>query len=483
MTVTIAVSFPLGRYHATPWENHVNEGVVEWPPSPWRLCRALFAVWKERCPDLPTEDVEQALNVVGSPPTYHLPRWRSASTRHYYPAADHRPPAVLSTDKIIDSFVAIDPDDEVVVEWAGDLEPGPAEALRVLVEALPFLGRADSVCSARVVSSVPASHEVLPPTAGGAHLVGAPRLPLDMAELTVSTDQMRSSRLKRPRSMVHHRYVTPTEDSKPPARVVRATADRAASTTMLFSVHGRPAPTQLLSVALADVFMDAAQKKYSGLTGLPASPVLSGHLPDSNARRFDQHQHIHVFALANRPDRPVTHLVAWAPEGFGPDEVAALASINQLRRSVPVGSDSADGGHYRDLVRGFAPTRVILANTGQPDDVVPQLVGPSVHWTSLTPFQPNRHQKKSSVESFLSDCVQRELAYRGISAQVMSIEIRSDRASVPSQRFRRHRIGRSISTARPAFWLSFELDRPVSGPLALGGLSHFGLGLFGPAES
>ena len=32
------------RYHATPWDAHVNEGRVEWPPSPWRLLRALVAV-------------------------------------------------------------------------------------------------------------------------------------------------------------------------------------------------------------------------------------------------------------------------------------------------------------------------------------------------------------------------------------------------------------------------------------------------------
>ena len=48
----IKLTFPAGRYHATPWGRHVNEGVPEWPPSPWRLLRALVAVWKRTCPDL-----------------------------------------------------------------------------------------------------------------------------------------------------------------------------------------------------------------------------------------------------------------------------------------------------------------------------------------------------------------------------------------------------------------------------------------------
>ena len=40
---TLKLRFPGGRYHATPWGHHVNEGLIEWPPGPWRLLRALIA--------------------------------------------------------------------------------------------------------------------------------------------------------------------------------------------------------------------------------------------------------------------------------------------------------------------------------------------------------------------------------------------------------------------------------------------------------
>jgi len=29
----IEIRFPSGRYHATPWDAHVNEGRVEWRPA------------------------------------------------------------------------------------------------------------------------------------------------------------------------------------------------------------------------------------------------------------------------------------------------------------------------------------------------------------------------------------------------------------------------------------------------------------------
>ena len=52
MTV-LELRFPAGRYHATPWGRHVNEGAVEWPPSPWRIVRALIATWYLKARDIP----------------------------------------------------------------------------------------------------------------------------------------------------------------------------------------------------------------------------------------------------------------------------------------------------------------------------------------------------------------------------------------------------------------------------------------------
>ena len=68
----IAISLRLiaGRYHATPWGRHVNEGAVEWPPSPWRILRALVATWKRTRPDLPQNHVEPILRALAEPPEF-----------------------------------------------------------------------------------------------------------------------------------------------------------------------------------------------------------------------------------------------------------------------------------------------------------------------------------------------------------------------------------------------------------------------------
>jgi hypothetical protein len=51
--VVIELRFLTGRFHATPWGRNVNEGVPEWPPSPYRLLRALYDAWKRKRPDWP----------------------------------------------------------------------------------------------------------------------------------------------------------------------------------------------------------------------------------------------------------------------------------------------------------------------------------------------------------------------------------------------------------------------------------------------
>ncbi len=56
MSLTISIRFLTGRAHLHPWQTHHSEGRVEWPPSPWRLLRALVAVAGRGLTSLPYPD-------------------------------------------------------------------------------------------------------------------------------------------------------------------------------------------------------------------------------------------------------------------------------------------------------------------------------------------------------------------------------------------------------------------------------------------
>jgi CRISPR-associated protein Csb2 len=56
MPLSISIQFLTGRAHMHPWQTHHNEGRVEWPPSQWRLLRALVAVAGRGLTTLPSPD-------------------------------------------------------------------------------------------------------------------------------------------------------------------------------------------------------------------------------------------------------------------------------------------------------------------------------------------------------------------------------------------------------------------------------------------
>ena len=88
---TLILQFPAGRYHATPWGHHVNEGLIEWPPSPWRLLRGLLATgyatlhWPADGP--PPEGRSLIEKLSSELPVYSLPKAVGSHSRHYMPMA------------------------------------------------------------------------------------------------------------------------------------------------------------------------------------------------------------------------------------------------------------------------------------------------------------------------------------------------------------------------------------------------------------
>src|SRR5215471_11786761 len=91
---TIRLTFPAARYHATPWGRHVNEGIPEWPPSPYRLVRALYDAWKRKLADWDRNRVERVLAALSSSmPSYRLPPSRATHTRSYLSKNESDPQA------------------------------------------------------------------------------------------------------------------------------------------------------------------------------------------------------------------------------------------------------------------------------------------------------------------------------------------------------------------------------------------------------
>lgn len=150
---TVIINFPGGRYHATPWGHHVNEGQIEWPPCPWRLLRALIATgysklgWSE----VPPAGRRLIETLSGVLPTYQLPRASAAHSRHYMPVGELAK-GVERTTLVFDTWANVG-DDQLAIRLDCNLDDECAALFNSLVESLGYLGRSESWVEARVAQS------------------------------------------------------------------------------------------------------------------------------------------------------------------------------------------------------------------------------------------------------------------------------------------------------------------------------------------
>jgi CRISPR-associated protein Csb2 len=466
--IGLELRFPLGRYHANPWGEHVNAGAVEWPPSPWRILRALYSV---SCTHLDLEDLRGAAHralarlITCPPPSYTLPPSVAAHTRHFMPSRAWSPARPNATDLIFDGFRVLAPEDEVVVWWDTDLHEDERRALGALVARLGHLGRSEAVCAGQLLASTqrPAAVCARPAdeTGGNDDLVEllCPAEHATVDDLAVSTAELRRQRLSQPRAARRVTYSVQLPEL-PISRTPMTSAPRAE--LALFHVSGGSRPGIAEAVAVAQGLRAALQRRYDAERTGVSSPTLSGRRGDGP--RTDQHRHAHYLALPDAGGRRVERLVVWAPEGLGHAEVRALASLSKL--------------HLRNLDE---PLLVVLASLGRASTMrLPELLGPARRWRSLTPFGLVRHPKLRHGEpsDFPEQQVRLELRRRNL-PEPLSVLL------VPGSwhRFRSARVGQSRLQRARVYGAELDFAEPVQGPIVIGALCHFGLGVFTPSPA
>ena len=464
MTTVLRLEFPWGRYHATPWGRNVNEGLPEWPPSPWRVLRALFASWKTRCPNLPADDVGAALSGLAGAPTIRVPAMKPAHLRHYMPQINHRSVGRKPlTTLTFDSFAVMCPSAPIFIEWDVDLAPAARTALNEMALGIPYLGRSESICNVALVHNIKDRTSVSWLPAGkddpkDAEILCA-RQPLELSGLIQSPDTVRRNRRLFPTGsrLVPYRM---TDLAGPPAIVDDW---RPTHSAVRFAVHPRPRPTLANAVVVGELLRRASLSKH----GTP-SETLSGKRP-TGERQFGRHEHAHYISLpaSDRvgPSSPIKSLLVWAPRRLNGDEFAALARIEWLRAGR--------------AVSGFPDFAIAVGGFGDVDELAPEIVGPSSVWASYTPFAPGRHpDKRTTWHDHIAAEIERELTMYRDYPPPASVEVIDGDA----RRYRRYRLPpkERLANSRYASMVEIRFAIPVEGPIALGSLSHFGLGLFKP---
>lgn len=524
--ITIAIYFPGGRYHATPWGSHVNEGLVEWPPNPWRLLRALLATgFAKLYWDGVPEDARTLVSKLASAlPEYHLPKGQLAHTRHYMPSGGfhNKQKNLETTDKVLDTFVRLRSDQPLFVRWPIELSKAEIKILSLLVRSISYLGRAESWVDMTIADTLIPENDWTRPSNGHGPPVGGDQIALlttmspeaygswrgAALATALEVEQMKPGR-KLSKAAVEAKFPTDlvgclTMDtsvqqkygwSQPPGsnRVLydrvntleplpqrhstyrrTPTVECALLALSSDSVRGDRLPRMSRTVRQSEFIHQALVSIVNKKLNVRTCSVLTGR-NEAGEKLSSPHTHAHYFPLDLDDDRRIDHVLIYASAGL--DEMAQRA-ITHVRRTRTKGDDTTifvtcAGFGDLDLFR-----EQIRHRDGRPAAIIPPQ--PATSWASITPYVPARHLKSKNNRYTITDDVVRELKLRGM-PEPNAIELfsKSDLIQSKFYNYVRRRIERKPQPPRPdVYGIRIHFKTPHAGPIALGYGSHFGLGMF-----
>jgi len=530
---TMLLRFPGGRYHATPLGHHVNEGLVEWPPSPWRLLRALIACGytTQRWSEVPPAGRRMLDALAAVLPSYRLPAATVAHSRHYMPMGSLDNGRERTT-LVFDTWAHVG-DGVLAVRWDCRFDDEAAALFDVLARHLGYLGRSESWTLAESLGddarlpdgtdAYPHVDDVRPGPGWEQVSLMAPERPGEYAhwrERSVAaaidalplppgkgapSAALRSKRdrvtIPFPRDLVacleqdtawwkQHGWSQPPGSQRvlywrrsdalttaPPPPPVRLRRTRV--TTMLLALAtssgGRSALPPCARALPQAERLHRALVAGAGRGGVVDCPELTGR--DDSGRPLEGHRHAYVLPVDLDGDGHLDHVVVHAPMGLGQQ---AQDAVRGLRRTWAKGGV----GDLQLALAGQGDLSALRRLPAPLDAGIVALLGPPLGcriWVSSMPFVLPRHAKRSGKNTIAGQ-VQAELASRGLPAATVEILAWDDRTRTLRHAARVRRPPALPPPVDAALALRLVFDRPVEGPVALGYGSHFGLGLFAAAD-
>ena len=485
--LAIKFAFTANRYHATQWGRQVNEGVPEWPPSPWRILRGIVATWRRTLPGLPAERVVPIVEGLASEyPKFHLPVASTGHTRHFMPYTEGKRERKTL---VIDSFVAIGANEPMFAVWPEvELDSAQRADLSAILRNMPYLGRAESWVEASLASEYPKPNSYaleagsLPQGDWEITRTLTPRTPIKLKDLEVESSTLRRGGRLDPEGAQWWPYVRKADCFTTHRTVRRQGRSRGAGATVVrFAMAGNPLPMASDTLRWGELARKSAMAKHGRQNEGGKSELLSGK--DGAGNPLRGHRHAFYVPSDEDGDGRLDHLTVWAPGGLDEKEFKALVSVNMLN----------PGGRRE-------PVQLVYQAHGKEEDfasVSPQFSS-SKRWRSLTPYVLTRHVKfrgpkdqKRMVDS-PDDQIRRELCLRYPDGPALTgVKILGHREPIKPVRegrssgfrsfdFFRYRQGGSNGGG--AFNFQIEFEREVSGPFLLGFACHYGLGIFVPVD-
>lgn len=481
--INVEIEFVARRYHANPWGRNVNEGVAEWPPSPFRLARALIDVFHRRRPDWSRERLKNVLSILAWAPMVELPPAVASHLRCYLHSNTKDP---TKKQAIFDAFVALSQNARVFFGYPGDHPKEAVDDLDELLGELNYLGRSESWVRARVApESAQHSYNCQPLNSGsnaGTNVVqvacirpekdyqalaSKPKKKGDKKSLSwveaisLSTSELLTDGWSEPPGQRMVDYYLPSDAMKVRTRSKSRRGLSGRFTCARYALHCKVPPRVLDTVPLAErvrTKLMGIHKKVMGGDPASVSPIFSGKEPDGTPA--EGHYHAFYMPMDENGDGRIDHFIIQAAKPFNREELTALDRLRSVWQ--PDGKPDIEFV----LVGLLAEAPLKLSKT----------------FVSTTPFVTGRHHRKGRglFQDWLADELKRECTIHGLPEPEEIVW--NNGIEVQNRLLRWPEFVRSRKGLRPmqGYGCRITFPEPVPGPFALGALCHFGLGMFVP---
>ena len=510
MRVVLRQTFPLGRFHANLWRAFPFEDPFgEWPPSPWRLLRAILArsYQLERERDVQCHTWRDSLSKAFCTSTFSwcLPpfSWRGPGLRQYQPATfgfdppdwkkkqvnaekTYRPTLVQDNFWVVGSSKA--GGDAGIVWWMVEGDAWSREQLGLLdacLERMIYFGRAEAITDIQRVENLPNDTDINcvlehMPSSGSVPVL-APTEDATLAQVQAVTDDPSVANSTVPPGA---RWMHAKRPAKPPAKLPRSRPRMRKPTRLVqFAIGARVSSPRKSIVVLTQRFRGRVIREFlsgswqhANAAQREAACLLTGKEPDGSPLQDHRHPHARFGIIFDHETDKAARLLVWREQPFTDEEQHAI--LNAAEQELPLSFAKAGA-------RDPWTVRLVPLDLQVPP---PAGFGDQAHsrWKTVTPYVPPRYvyNRKGRVKPGESPEEQLCLELARQRYDTTDVMIRVDDQSAEWTRVHRPRRHRDdpTNTERRGYQASLTFDAPVRGPISLGHSSHFGLGLFVPLK-
>jgi len=513
MPLIIEQKFPLGRFHATRWrQNPFEDSFGEFPPSPYRLLRALTARWFQYARETGDNDTnkrdELLQKIAGELPSFALPAftWRGQPLKQYIPykvewtakgAAD---PAYkkAQTTLVEDHFRLLPPNSLLFWRWENlNLGLAQKDLLDELLKRILYFGRAESFsrlrriegdsseisinCELSETSIVSLDSSDKSKKAIAPVLAQIPNKELNVKALLDFTDGKELRGRAVPPGTA---WFYATLPQKPIAKPQINQREKFPSDLQFlqFAVGGTVLPKMDKWVKVTECFRrsvirnfarqltERKDAEYETLDTIEREQISLITGKDANGKPLHGHKHAYFFLYPDKIGNP-SRLIVWRKEPFAENEIEAMLAASE----TPIRWDY-----------GLSDWKIKLVPLPFNAKVPNGLTTTSQTWVSATPFvpPPQRHRFRKNGRERPTRSPSEELTklFQKAGKPVPEIEIMSDKPIWvklhETQERRIFRLKHRTSWKRPGYWMRLKFSEPFGGPLLFGDSCHYGLGLF-----